>query len=194
MPPVAPQDELPSLTLPRPPTIGLFAPLSRRTFCSPRRSSRQRRRPHPRSFPGRSPPPPWPHLCLVRGRPDFLKGYLSANLNIGWRQMLSTCNPPLQVEIDADILSLSGQTSLLRGGQPRHAGAPPVARPQSPLPSLAPSLSSLPVARDSGGGGGSGAAAASERVAKGAPRRGERERRDRGRHGTLRDKDPGKKS
>ena len=162
MPPLDPQDELPSLTLPRPPTIGLFAPLSRRTFCSSRRrrrSSRQRRRPHPRSFPARSPPSPWPHLCLGRGRPDFMKGYLSPNLDNGGKCRRVTTYD-LQLEIDADIFSLSGQTSLLRGGQPRHAGAPPAARPLSSLPSrpflsprsLVPSLSSLPVARDSGGG------------------------------------------
>ena len=56
-------------TLPRPPTIPLFAPLSRRIFCS-RRCSRRRRLPPPRSFPPRS-PLPRSHLCLERGM-DFL--------------------------------------------------------------------------------------------------------------------------
>ena len=114
-------------TLPRPPTIPLFAPLSRRIFCSHRCSRRRRRpRPPPRSFPPRS-PLPRSHLCLERGM-DFLGIVHFANFEIKKKSQLLPDLPKFQAGIGKrNPPSVRTKKGLARAGQLRHAGAPPVA-------------------------------------------------------------------
>ena len=181
-------------TLPRPPTIPLFAPLSRRIFCS-RRCSRRRRRPPPRSFPPRS-PLPRSHLCLERGM-DFLGIVHFANFEIKKKSQLLPDLPKFQAGIGK-----RNPPSVRTKKRPRARGSPssrrrtprgllfpPSFRGRSfrPSRSCRPSPPPWPAAAEEAG----------PRPSEQREERREKERerkRDRGRHGTLRDKDPGKKS